>query len=334
MIAPARRQGAAREAIKRFLADGAGTPGKSPADWQGRCIDTQTSPVGWPIRRAQLAAELTARVDGKNIPNQMETSYCGPAAFLYCLLHDRPDLYVAYAIGLWQHGHYDFTSGKTHMDVAGMRGMATEMRKLDVARKAHPKIGHISNLDWMTMASLSASTRPLRGMWGAPEPSDQGPSVTYPQVLKGWFAAVGSRPVASSMGLGAFKSDLSSFLGIARHWSNCWIVMQIDVSLLGNMDKDFFGGRHWVVMDPHHMPLVRRGAGGPVVPMGEAARDIWTAPAEAFENGQVFNGPHMRDWQTNMRLVSWGRETYPLAERKLDRLVDRVYGAYAFPHIR
>ena len=180
MIAPARRQGAAREAIKRFLADGAGTPGKSPSDWQGRCIDTQTGRVGWPIRRALLAAELTARVDGKNIPRQMETSYCGPAAFLYCLLHDRPDLYVAYAIGLWQHGHYDFTSGKTHMDVAGMRGMATETRKLDVAR----------------------------------------------------------------------------------------------------------------------------------------------------------NGPHMRDWQTNLRLVSWGRETYPMAERKLDRLVDRVYGAYAFPHIR
>ncbi len=54
----------------------------------------------------------------------------------------------------------------------------------------------------------------------------------------------------------------------------------------------------------------------------------------AAENGQALNGPHMRDWQTNMRLVSWGRETYPLAERKLDRLVDRVYGAYAFPRIR
>lgn len=85
------------------------------------------------------------------------------------------------------------------------------------------------------------------------------------------------------------------------------------------MDKDFFGGRHWVVMDPHHMLLVRRGAGGSVVPMGEAARNIWKAPAEAFENGQVFNGPHMRDWQTNMRLVSSRRETYPLAERKFDR---------------
>lgn len=215
MIAPTRRQSAARKAIRRFLADNAGTPGKSPTDWQGRCIDMQTSSVGWPIRRAQLAAELTARVDGKNIPNQLETSYCGPAAFLYCLLHDRPDLYVAYAIGLWQHGHYDFASGKTHMDVAGMRGMATEMRKLDAARKANPKIGRVSNLDWMTMASLSASTRPLRSIWGAPEPSAQAASVTYPQVLKGWFAAVGSRPVASSMVLGALKSNLSSFLEIA-----------------------------------------------------------------------------------------------------------------------
>jgi hypothetical protein len=74
--------------------------------------------------------------------------------------------------------------------------------------------------------------------------------------------------------------------------------MQIDVSLLSNTGKDFFGGRHWVVMDPHYMPLVRRGAGGPVVPMGEAAADIWKARAEALENGQVFKGPHMRDWQT------------------------------------
>jgi len=42
----------------------------------------------------RLRKELTPQ------PNQQETSLCGPAAFFYALLKDRPDLYAQSIIDL------------------------------------------------------------------------------------------------------------------------------------------------------------------------------------------------------------------------------------------
>jgi hypothetical protein len=49
----------------------------------------QRSPAGWAVPRNRLVAELRDRLDGKTLPHQRGTSYCGCSAFLYCVLEDR-----------------------------------------------------------------------------------------------------------------------------------------------------------------------------------------------------------------------------------------------------
>ena len=77
-----------------------------------------------------------------------------------------------------------------------------------------------------------------------------------------------------------------------------------------------------------------RTAKGQVVPLGAAARDIWDVPTDVLERGDALDGPLMRDWVTNLRLVSWGHENYAMAQPKLGHLVNRIYGGFAFPRFR
>ena len=75
--------------------------------------DKQRSPVGWPVTRDALAAQIESRLKGASLPYQSNTSYCGDAAFLVALQVDRPDLYAAYAIGLWTQALFTFP-GRSH----------------------------------------------------------------------------------------------------------------------------------------------------------------------------------------------------------------------------
>ncbi|MFN3675153.1 MAG: hypothetical protein ACK4TC_04180 [Sphingomonas pseudosanguinis] len=89
------RMGHARLILQRFLGAGRPIGAKAPA-----LAALQKSPVGWPVTRDALASQIDARLRGVSMPRQRGTSYCGPAAFLYCILKDRPDIYVSYAVAL------------------------------------------------------------------------------------------------------------------------------------------------------------------------------------------------------------------------------------------
>lgn len=77
----------------------------------------QRSPAGWPVERARLASQLEERLNGSSLPNQQGTSYCGCAAFLNCLLEDRPDWYVAYATALWRGEPFTFRSADEYTQI-------------------------------------------------------------------------------------------------------------------------------------------------------------------------------------------------------------------------
>lgn len=321
----------ARALVKRFDDAGKVPAGMTPVG--GAAVSLQTSPAGWPMTRAALARQLTVRLDGRDEPNQMSTSYCGQAAFLYCMLEDRPDLYVAYAIGLWAKGEYDFSSGTKHLHIASDPGAKTAMKDFPTARKAHPTTT-ISELDWITMSSLSTSTRPLNRLLGSPKPSDQGASISYPWIVKDWFSNLGAPARVDTMGWGVATIPVATFLNLMNQWAACWIVLQIDASLLNGGGPRFFTGRHWVVVDPHRAPMVRLGDGGKVVPLGAAAAKIWDVPMPVIESGNVLDGPLMQNWVTNLRLVSWGHENYAMARQQIGHLVGRIYGGFAFPRFR
>lgn len=235
------RLAAAAALLSRFEAAGRPSAKAPPKDRRARAAKLQASPAGWPVARDTLIRQLRRRLSGRDFPRQVQTSYCGPAAFLYCLLHDRPDIYVAYALSLWLRGEFDFRTRSGSVEVEATRGT---LQGLSKARIAEPSRSFISDVDWMTMASLSVSTRSLGWVFGAPHPDDQIGSISYPNVIRGWFTAAGSRLRESTMGLGAAKSPLSATLRLMRHWPDSWIVLQIDSSLLTGGGTNFATQRH------------------------------------------------------------------------------------------
>ena len=322
------RLAAAQRLVARFKEAGrpgaVGKPPKKPSPKHLQAL--QRSPQRWPVTRDALVAQLTARLGGRSQPSQVGTSYCGPAAFLYCLLEDRPDLYVAYAISLWAQGGFDFGSVDVDIDP----GTVESLGQIQAARSASPGKNFISELDWMTMAGLSASTRPWFVPGEAAGPDDEGKSITYPWVLKRWFAAVGSRPVYDCMGLGAVKQGLPAFVVTMNRWSRNWLVLQIDSSLLNGGEPNTIRKRHWVVVNPHHQPRIRRGD-GKVVPLGSVGDQfkLKTAPRA----GTYLDASHMLDWQIEVPIVTWGVEAHKLGLTTLGALASRFYGAFAFPRL-
>lgn len=343
IIGNAARLAAAQQALLRFIQVGRVTDAKA-------ALALQHSPAGWPVTRDAYARQIKQRLDG-SLPNQVETDYCGPAAFLDCLIHDRPDIYVGYAVSLWEHGHFTFGTPTATVKTDSGHGevpAATQLVKTRVTDRAH---GHINDVDWMTMSCLSASTRPV-GLW-AVTPSDEGGSITYPWVMKRWFLAAGATLRESTMGIGAFQSSLLDTLGLFRYWPSCWIVLQIDVSLLKNADTDFFGGRHWVVVDPHHQPLAYKQPGNTPVPFSAAIEAIWAATGQ-HANGQIkaagglanmddaaaakleqqaasdLEGTPVANWTTNLRVSTWAEEGHGIYSGRLGRLIGRIYGGFAF----
>jgi hypothetical protein len=316
-IAAGPRLRAAEALIARFAAAGRPAAGKNPKETAKRAANLQKSPAGWPFSRDALVNALRRRMSGKDLPKQLGTSYCGPAAFLYCVLEDRPDVYCAYAISLWLRGEYDFRSSAQAVEVDSDEAIRTA---LSLARAKEPGRSFISDLDWMTMAPLSASTRPgWSRILGSPEPDDMVGSISYPGVVKGWFAAVGARLRADTMGLGLMKTAPASTIKLMAYWANSWIVLQIDSSLIDAGDTNTFANRHWVVVNPHRRPLVKAGKDGPIVPLSDAYKVLGSSTA-----------PNMSDWETSFYAVSWGKESTALHNRKLGHLAGRIYGGFAF----
>jgi hypothetical protein len=313
-ISKSPRLAAAAALIARFAAPPETARGRSSPD-------AQSSPLGWPITRDALVQQLRRRIEGSDLPRQVNTSYCGPAAFLYCVLEDRPDIYADYAIAMWTRGEYDFRSPLRTLDVASNQGVRSA---LAAAQKAKPGQRFISDLDWMTMAPLSMSTRPFGLVFGTPAPDDQVGSISYPGVVREWFAAAGARLREDTMGVGLMKSPTSSTLKLLAQWPTSWIVLQIDSSLLSGGTTSTFRNRHWVVVNPHRRPLVRVAETKQVVPMSEVLKSV---PA-----GHAM--PDLGTWQTSLYFASWGNENTPMHDQHLGQLAGRIYGGFAFSHFR
>jgi hypothetical protein len=318
----AERLKVALELLRRFIAIGQTKDAK-------RNLALQRSPAGWPVTRDMLARQIRNRLGGK-LPEQLGTSYCGPAAFLYCLVHDRPDIYVKYALSLWEHGHFRFGNKNAVIGVDTGSGAVQAATKLVETRAKDSKHRYINDLDWMTMSCLSVSTRPFST--GAVTPDDKLGSVTYPRVLRRWFVAAGAAARADTMGAGLLKSNMAATLQLMRNWGSSWIVLQIDSSLLQGGSTNTFEKRHWVVVDPHKAPMVRNGKDGRWTPMGDAAGEVWKVPPDRIAEG--IEGYHMKDWDTDLQVASWGNEHHPIHGGKLGQTIGRIYGGYAFSRFK
>src|SRR4029079_18881235 len=103
-------------------------------------------PKGRPFPRIPLedvVAGLRERVNDPRKQKQGAASLCGPAAFFYCVLNYKPELYVQYVIDL-------FTTGKARIG-------SLKVQPGPACRAYPPPRHRIAPVDWVALASLRDS---------------------------------------------------------------------------------------------------------------------------------------------------------------------------------
>ncbi len=160
-----------------------------------RVFNDPANPIGTaadPFEKGKIADQLRTRVAKAHgqqptsqsriaaYPNQQDTSLCGPAAFFYALLMDRPDLYAQAITELWETG--ETTIGQLHIKPSyGCRNPSNFSDSTEGDR--------ISAIDWISLASLRDSENAFMDY---DSPSDQVAGITLPSKLKSWFVQAGA----------------------------------------------------------------------------------------------------------------------------------------------
>jgi len=130
-------------------------------------------PKGRPFPRidqADVVAGLRERVNDPHKQNQGAASLCGPAAFFYCVLNYKPELYVQYVIDL-------FTTGKARIG-------SLKVEPSLPCRVYQPPTDKIAPVDWIALASLRDSENTIMDYSSA---DDTTAGITRPGTLAGWL---------------------------------------------------------------------------------------------------------------------------------------------------
>lgn len=201
---------------------------------------------GDPFEKAKVLEQLrirVARAHGQNLastmrvssfPHQDEASLCGPAAFFYALLMDRPDLYSKAIIELWEKG--ETTIGQLHIkpshDCCNPKNFSR-----------HAGGDRIIAIDWISLASLCDSENII---FDYDSPDDQGAGITLPSTLESWFARAGASLVFDNIQLGNIEQaqliELLDFLDRQLH-----VVSLVSAPMVeGGIGV---GKNHWIVWE-------------------------------------------------------------------------------------
>lgn len=101
-----------------------------------------------PFSKEKIEQSLASRLKEKN-PDQSGTWLCGPAAYFFCLLNSRPDIYKTIVKKLWETGNVKVGSLEITPKINGARLVSNFYYE-----NGNPRIPPI---DWITLASLRDS---------------------------------------------------------------------------------------------------------------------------------------------------------------------------------
>lgn len=172
-----------------------------------------------------------------------------PSFFFYCLLKDRPDLYLQTVKELWE-------TGKTKIGTLKIEPKDDCKKPRNFFRTINTTTGQITikklpAIDWITLATLRDSSNKA---FDYQSPDNQVSGITMDGILKEWFRAVGvSYIYSTNFGL------LSTYLlGVKLKIEEvCKLNDYIDrsnhvVTLIGTALIDAGGGTnksHWIVWE-------------------------------------------------------------------------------------
>lgn len=170
-------------------------------------------------------------------PDQGPTSLCGPAAFFYCLLVDRPDLYVKCVIDLWENGK------------AKIKNLSIEPSRNCKKPKSLGDDGNkINGVDWITLAGLRDSENMVLDY---DEENDQVAGITLEGKIKQWFLKVGASILYSNVTYGFHidKDKLLHLVAYKQQYPQSHIISLINDELMGGSGSGIWGIKksHWIV---------------------------------------------------------------------------------------
>lgn len=197
-------------------------------------------PIGHPkdpFTKKRFEEQIFFRTKYMDYPNQVETSLCGPAAFFYCLLRDRPDIYEQTARSLWQYGQVTVGNLTISPSKACLHPSGTFYTEDGKPR--------ISGLDWITLASLRDSGN---SMMSYSEVDDRAAGVTLEGILTEWFIKAGYQKVFSNISLA--HSNIQDIVTLNRYISQGYTVVSlISAGMLERADGDTSWKNHWIVWE-------------------------------------------------------------------------------------
>ena len=212
-------------------------------------------------------------------PDQCGTSLCGPATFFYCLLMDRPDLYVKCVIDLWENGETNIKrlKIKTSNSCKKPKSLIKEYNNEDIEC--------INGVDWITLAGLRDSANVFHVY---DEVNDKLAGITLGGALEKWFESVGAKILFSNVTYGTHinKKQLIKLVEEKQQNQQSYVVALIDSKLLINNKKlSIKYKNHWIV---------------------------WNTLPEAIKEG--IKEETKDSVIIEQKVVSWGNNQHPLAK--------------------
>ncbi|WP_260604746.1 hypothetical protein [Campylobacter sp. MIT 99-7217] len=220
-------------------------------------------------------------------PDQGHTSLCGPAVFFYCLLVDRPDLYVKCVIDLWEKGEAQIKNLK-------IKPSKSCKKPKSLMREAS---NHINGVDWITLAGLRDSENTILDY---DEENDQVAGITLEGKIKQWFLKVGATILYSNITYGFHinKDKLLRLVAYKQQYPQSHIISLINAGLFSKKATFFKFKSHWIVWK--------------TIPQNNG-KDIDSATRNMDEIKQD--------------AITWGDDNYKVPHRELQQYLSYNFGA-------
>jgi len=188
-----------------------------------------------PFDKNLIERQIDERFNGFSLPNQIAASVCGPAAFFYCLLKDRPDVYAQAVRELYRYG-------KTKIgDLIISPGEGCRRPTgIFYYNDGRPRI---TGIDWITLAGLRDSENRVFSFDSLDSPVA---GITMWQILTKWFEKAGYEKVFSNAGI--TQPGVQGIRDLNKYKDQGYIVVAlINDGLLVNSESKTTLPTHWIV---------------------------------------------------------------------------------------
>lgn len=184
----------------------------------------------------QFISDLTARVKQPWLINQSAASLCGPAAFMYCIAKDAPNLYVKYVIDLYLSGKGSINNLHVEPSEDCRKGIISSGKS------------SIAFVDWIALASLRDSENSLFDYQSV---TDQVGGITLPGILAKWFKLAGYCNVNSSASIVWSQGPKHLVDAAISYQNNKNVCLFVSGKSLNSPFAVKIFPSHWVVMSDH-----------------------------------------------------------------------------------